>query len=196
MLKRNLIFSSFGMLFVFWLFLYYVLFLAWVRPWAFDNIVSWIGVGILLSALTTPVLYGIRRRRRGNVVKKQTIVTISGSGITINNMSVDSYVRNVKQTVQSSSTLQTSDQDTLQELIDKLKTTLEPAAQKHPRDVGDAIRYAGDLAEELSQPKPRKHSLEVSIGGLKSAAKAVATIAPTVLSVAEEIAKFVVKFVS
>jgi hypothetical protein len=68
---------------------------------------------------------------------------------------------------------------------------LAEAAKSRPADAERVAAQTESVAKELAQPKPNKRFLDLSVEGLKEAARAVGDIAPTVIAVAGKIAAFV-----
>ena len=124
-------------------------------------------------------------------------VTMSQDNISIQNVigpvNVKAQLEHVTQIVRNASAVQAEKKDQLSELLEQLKHALEGAVERQPEDSQRVIQAAEMVASEVSKEKPNKSFLGLSAEGLKEAAKAVSGIAPTVLSVAAQIAEFVGK---
>jgi len=106
-------------------------------------------------------------------------------------VNIKSRLDNVTQTVKNAQSLPDDKRDELTQLLADLKAALEPIESARQDDTERVVRTAELVATEAAKPKPDKGFLDISIEGLKKAAKTVEDIAPTVLTVASRIATFV-----
>ena len=120
----------------------------------------------------------------------RNIVSVTGSN---NITNVDADLKNVQQQIGNVSTLAEDQKKQLEELVEEFRKELVKVGDDH---LAEAELISGRLEEVVASaakpPEQRKKGiLELSVNGLKDAAKAVATVVPTLLPVAEKIATFV-----
>jgi hypothetical protein len=106
-------------------------------------------------------------------------------------VNIKSQLDRVTQIVKNAAAMPDDKRNQLAELIDELQEALKTAAEKRPEDSERIARTAELVATEVAKEKPDKGFLNITVEGLKQAAKAVEDIAPTVLSVAGKVASFV-----
>jgi ABC-type transporter Mla subunit MlaD len=106
-------------------------------------------------------------------------------------VNIKSQFDRVTQIVKNAATMPNDKRNQLAELIDELQEALKTAAEKRPEDSERVVRSAELVATEVAKEKPDKGFLNITVEGLKQAAKAVEDIAPTVISVAAKVARFV-----
>lgn len=117
-------------------------------------------------------------------------IDVGGSAI----INIDSVLTDVVQTIGGASGLAPAEKDELDSLVRSLTSDLDRIKVAHPDEVkaiADALK--GAIANATKAPPERKQSfLELSAKGLKDAAELVKDVAPSVLTTASLIAKFVV----
>ena len=141
------------------------------------------------------LLHQVRREGRyGSEVRENVINIVAGQigGIDMSNQSfsfgnvvgpvnINSTLNRVAQTVNAIPTLDAARQQEWAALVEELRAALAEATKQRPADAERVASQTESVAKELSQPKPNKRFLDISVEGLKGAAKAVADIAPTVI---------------
>lgn len=117
-------------------------------------------------------------------------IEVGGSAI----INIDSVLNNVTQTIGAAPGLDSSQKSQLEALVASLKTELHKLPASHAdetKEITGALEKA--VASAARPPQERKRSLlELSAKGLKDAAELVGDIAPTILTTAGLIAKFIV----
>jgi hypothetical protein len=106
-------------------------------------------------------------------------------------VNIKSKLERVTQTVKNAQTLPKDKRQQLAQLIDDLQAALKATAERKPEESEAVAQAAEAVANEAVKEKPNKGFLNITVEGLKSAAKAVEDIAPTVIGVAAKIASFV-----
>ena len=106
-------------------------------------------------------------------------------------VNIKAQLDRVTQIVKNAAAMPDDKRNQLAELIDELQEALKTAAEKRPEDSERVVRTAELVATEVAKEKPDKGFLNITVEGLKQAAKAVEDIAPTVISVAAKVASFV-----
>jgi hypothetical protein len=106
-------------------------------------------------------------------------------------VNIKSQLDHVTQIVKNASSLPQDKRQEFAELIEELQSAIKAALEKRPEDSERVVRTAELVATEVAKEKPDKGFLNITVEGLKQAAKAVEDIAPAVLSVAAKIASFV-----
>jgi hypothetical protein len=106
-------------------------------------------------------------------------------------VNIKSSLENVVQIVHSAKSLSTERRTELSALIKELQQALEPLAKEHPEETDRVAKSAEMVVSEAVKEKPNRSFLDISIEGLKEAAKAVESIAPTVIKIAGKVAAFV-----
>jgi len=112
-------------------------------------------------------------------------------GSVVGPVNINSTLDRVTQTVNAMPALDPAKQQEWRALIEELRAALAEASRQRPAEAERVASQTETLAKELAQPKPNRRFLDLSVEGLKEAAKAVADIAPTVLAVAAKVAAFV-----
>ena len=107
-------------------------------------------------------------------------------------VNVKARLDHVTQVVNAAPAVTDAKKQEFSNLIEELKQALtSAAATAKPEDTQRVIQAAEMVASEVTKEKPNKSFLAITTEGLKEAAKAIETIAPTVLGVAAKIATFV-----
>ncbi len=116
-------------------------------------------------------------------------INVTGHAI----VAIDSTLTNVSQTISIAQGLDSNQKSKLAAMVESLKTELDTLKSSHPdeaKEIADAVQKA--VATASKPPEERKKNLlQLSARGLTDAAELVKGIAPTVLSTAGLIAKFV-----
>jgi len=102
-------------------------------------------------------------------------------------LNLKSTLKNVQQSVGE---IQTQDEDSkkeLQALIGKLSQELEKAPAEKKEQAEAVAQTAQSLVEQAKAEKPNRTMLQISGEGLKQAAKNLADVMPTVVSIAAQI---------
>jgi hypothetical protein len=117
-------------------------------------------------------------------------INVGGSAI----INIDATLNNVTQTIGGATTLDRDQKERLEELVQPLKSELLKLEKTHAAEVAEitgALEKA--VANAVRPAQERKKSiLQLSAKGLKDAAELVKDVAPTVLTAAATIAKFIV----
>jgi len=139
------------------------------------------------------ILYGEGSTNQNVVVTGE--VAMSQDNINIHHVSgsviVKSRLNRVNQTIRTAPSVSEEKKQELEALMDELKQALEPATDAQPEDSQRVVEAAEYVAAEVAKQKPSKKFLDITTEGLMEAARAVASIAPTVLTVASQIATVV-----
>jgi hypothetical protein len=177
----------------------FLAFVAWFPAWLIPAVLGVVGflfimaISIPLRRKSEPIPHH-EPKRQGDIYVTHPSYTynINGNSGVIN---MNSWLKDVTQTIQNSPALPTEDQKALQKLMADLTVALKPASETQADDAAKVVKYAKDAADELSSRKPNKRLLGLSMDGLQEAAKAVALAAPTILTVVGQIVDFVSKTV-
>ncbi len=131
-----------------------------------------------------------------NMVGQQIGVDMSKDKIQVSNVvgpvNIKSRLERVTQIVRNAPMLPADQQERLAALIAELQEALKTVAEQRPEDGERVAKTAELVVAEATKEKPDRGFLDLSIEGLKQAAKAVEDLAPTVMRVAMKIAAFVV----
>ena len=106
-------------------------------------------------------------------------------------VNIKSKLDRVSQVVNAAPKLDDPSKTEFQNLMNELRGALESIAEQKPQDSERVAQAAEMVANEVAKDEPSKSFLAISAEGLKEAAKAVESIAPSVLAVAQKIATFV-----
>lgn len=118
-------------------------------------------------------------------------IDVSGGSANIN---IDSTLTNVTQTIGSTNSLDAPQKAQLEQMVAALTAELSRLKEEHADEkaaIETALKAAVDTATKPSAER-KKSILQLSAKGLKDAADLVKDIAPTVISTADLIAKFIV----
>jgi hypothetical protein len=122
-------------------------------------------------------------------------VSMSQDHISVSNVvgpvNIKSKLDRVSQVVSTAPKLDAPSKEEFQRLLQELQHALESVATQKPQDAERVTQAAETVANEVAKDEPSKSFLAITAEGLKEAAKTVASIAPSVLTVAEKIATFV-----
>lgn len=117
-------------------------------------------------------------------------INVGGSAI----INIDSVLNNVAQTIGTAPGLDSEQKSRLEAMVQSLKTDLEKLKATHAdeaKEIADALEKA--VANAAKPPQERKQGiLNLSAKGLKEAAELVKDTAPSILTTASLIAKFIV----
>lgn len=106
-------------------------------------------------------------------------------------VNIKSQLDHVTQIVKNASSMPDDKRQEFANLIDELQKAVKVALDKRPEDTERVVRTAELVATEVTKEKPDKGFLNITVEGLKQAAKTLEDIAPAVISVAAKIASFV-----
>ena len=84
-----------------------------------------------------------------------------------------------------------SQRSELQNLFKELQTAVVLAEKSKPEDAARVVQTAELVATEVAKAKPDRSFLKITTKGLEEAAKAVESIAPSIVKVVASIAKLV-----
>jgi hypothetical protein len=116
-------------------------------------------------------------------------INVGGSAI----INIDAVLSNVTQTIGTAPGLDATQKSQLEALVQSLKTDLDKLKVSHAdetNEIADALEKA--VTNAAKPPQERKKSLlQLSARGLKEAAELVKDIAPSILTTADLIAKFI-----
>ena len=130
-----------------------------------------------------------------NVVTGNLEVDMSKDKIQVQNVvgpvNIKSRLDHVTQMVNATGSLKDADRQALSKLIEEMKDALRTASEKRPEEADRVASSMETVTSELAKSKPDKPFLNISLDGLKQAAKALEDIAPSVLTTAGRIAAFV-----
>lgn len=120
----------------------------------------------------------------------RNIVSVTGNN---NITTVDANLQNVQQQIGSFSTLAEDQKKQLKELVEEFRKELVKVGDDHLAEADLISRRLEEVVASAAKPpeQRKKGILEISVNGLKDAAKTVAAVVPTLLPVAEKIAAFV-----
>lgn len=116
-------------------------------------------------------------------------INVGGSAI----INIDSTLNNVTQTIGDSPGLDPSQKSQLEAMIMSLKADMARLKESHAdetKEIADALEKAVATAAKPPQER-KKNLLQLSAKGLKEAAELVKDTAPSILTTAEQIAKFI-----
>jgi hypothetical protein len=116
-------------------------------------------------------------------------INVTGPAI----VAIDSTLNNVIQTIGAAQGLNDNEKSKLGEMVQSLRTELDAIKSSHPEEAKEIAEAAQKAVVTASKPpeERKKSLLQLSAKGLTEAAELVKDIAPTVLSTAGLIAKFV-----
>ena len=116
-------------------------------------------------------------------------IKVGGSAI----INIDSALNNVTQTISDAPGLDPAQKSQLETLVMSLKADLAKLRESHGdevKEIADALEKA--VANAAKPPQERKKNLlQLSAKGLKEAAELVKDTAPSILTAADQIAKFI-----
>lgn len=112
------------------------------------------------------------------------------------NVTIKSTLTNVTQTIGSLSDAEASTRTELEELVRMLNDALQQAPDDKVEEAEAVAQYAQVLVEKAAEEKPNKTMVQITGRGLKQAAKNLADVTPTVLSIATQIVATVSKLVA
>lgn len=124
----------------------------------------------------------------GGVDMSRDKIQVSG---VVGPVNIKSRLDQVTQVVSNASAMDAGQKQEFVRLIGMLKEALSAAGDKRPSDNQRVAQAAELVATEIAKPKPNKGFLNITVEGLKEAARAVEDIAPGVIKVAGTIAAFV-----
>lgn len=128
-------------------------------------------------------------RSEGNSTMSNQI-HVGGNAI----INIDSFLNNINQSIDVSSSLKPDEQSELKRLTTQLANELKLIESSHREEtlqILDAVKRVADVASKPASER-RESILKLTAKGLTDAAELVGKIAPTVLQTAVDIGKFVI----
>lgn len=150
----------------------------------------------LLTQVSKPGTYASAARDLiVNYVAGNLEVDMSKDKIQVQNVvgpvNIKSRLDDVTQVVNTAGSLRDVDREAFKKLVAEMTEALSSVADKRPDDTARVASTIETVGAELAKPKPNRGFLNITAEGLKEAAKALADIAPQVISVAGRIAAFI-----
>ncbi len=108
-------------------------------------------------------------------------------------VNIKSTLTNVSQTVGALPGADESTKDELKQLIQQLSQALEQAPPDKVEEAEAVAKSAELLVQTANEEKPNKTMVQITGEGLKQAAKNIAEVMPTVLTIATQIVTTVAK---
>jgi hypothetical protein len=124
----------------------------------------------------------------GEIDMSKDKIQVSGVAGPVN---IKSQLDRVTQIVKQAPAMPDEKKREFTQLVAELREALKAAAETRPDDSERIVRTAELVATEVAKDKPDKGFLNITVEGLKQAAKAVEDIAPAVIGVAAKVARFV-----
>jgi hypothetical protein len=117
-------------------------------------------------------------------------IKVGGSAI----INIDSVLNNVTQTIEAARGLNDAQKSQLEALVSSFKTELQAVEATHAEEAKEITTALEKAVGNAAKPdaERKKSILEVSAKGLKEAAELVKDVAPAVIMIAGQIAKFIV----
>ncbi len=121
--------------------------------------------------------------------------TMSGNfqGAIIN---IKSTLTNTTQTVNATPTLEPDLKEELTQLLEQLQEVLTQVPEDKGEDAEAVAQTAEALIESATTENPNKTMVKISGKGLKQAAKNLAAVTPTVVTIATQIVNAITKFIN
>lgn len=115
----------------------------------------------------------------------------SFGNVTGSNVNVDSVLNQAVQSIGAASSVNDTEKQQLTELIEQLKNELQKTPSEK-KDEADALaKIAKTLIEEGTEVQPNKTMVQITADGLKKAAENIASVMPSVLTIASSIIRTV-----
>jgi hypothetical protein len=116
-------------------------------------------------------------------------ISVGGNAI----INIDAVLSNVSQTIGASAGLNPDQKTSLDTLVHKLQTELDPIKGSHPDESKEIVEALQKAVIAASKPtaERKKPFLDLSATGLLQTAQLVANVAPAVVIAAEKIATFI-----
>lgn len=122
-------------------------------------------------------------------------VTMSQDNINVHNVggivNVKATLTNAIFKIEGATAIGDSQRSELQNLFKELQTAVVLAEKSKPEDAARVVQTAELVATEVAKAKPDRSFLKITTKGLEEAAKAVESIAPSIVKVVASIAKLV-----
>lgn len=135
-----------------------------------------------LTALGRTIL---RDPEYANQNTSSTVINVTGNqGVIIN---ANSILKDVTQTIDSSSHFASESKDNLKSLVEQLEKALNEVPVEHAEDVEAVAEMAKSLVGKLDKDSPNKALMKISAASLKQAAQNLAAVAPSVITIAAQI---------
>jgi hypothetical protein len=112
-------------------------------------------------------------------------------------MTLNTLFDDAKQQVNQSRGLSDKDKETLDGLLDMLRTGLQREGQKdsgNQEAASEMAKQAARIAEEAAKDTPAWHNIKIEAEGLVAAAKNLAVATPYVLPIAQQILTFAARY--
>ncbi len=123
-------------------------------------------------------------------------ITISDSDFSGANVNIRSKLKDVNQTIGALSNTDPALKEELKKLTKALNDALQQAPADKAEDTETVAHYAEMLIDEAGEEQPNKRMIQVTGEGLKQAAQNLASVVPTVLSIATQIVAKVTQLVA
>lgn len=137
------------------------------------------------SALTAHGRTVLRDPEYASSKGSSTVINVTGNqGVIVN---ANSILKDVTQAIDSSSHFPQDSKDDLRSLIIQLNEALDKVSSEHSESTEAIAETAKSLVEASDKDVPNKTLMKISAEGLQQAAKNIATVAPTVANVVNEI---------
>ena len=117
---------------------------------------------------------------------KYTTGNIIGS-----NVSINSNLQNVRETIGAAKTVDDTTKAQLDQLLQQLSENLKKLPAEKATDAEAVAEAAGDLVKKATADKPNQKSVEISGKGLLEAAEGIASVVPIALKIVSTVSKFV-----
>lgn len=109
-------------------------------------------------------------------------------------LNIESILTNVSQSIGRIPSADPATKDELKQLIKNLNEALQKVPPEKEEEAEAVAKSAKLLVDEVAKDKPNKTMVQISADGLKQAAKNIAGVMPTVLSIATQIVTTIKKF--
>jgi len=107
-------------------------------------------------------------------------------------VNIGSVLHSVNQSIQENSYLSLSDRQEINLLLKELVDVLKQIPPENVDEAEAVEKMAKDLVENATKEKPNKKLIEISVEGLKKAAKDLSIIIPSVLLISEKLISFII----
>ena len=106
-------------------------------------------------------------------------------------VNIKATLTNAKFKIEGATAIGDSQRSELQDLFKELETAVALTEESNPEDAARVAQTADLVASEVAKAKPDRSFLEITTKGLMEAAKALESVAPSIISVVASIAKLV-----
>jgi hypothetical protein len=118
--------------------------------------------------------------------KNKSTFNITSSGQM--NLTIQSTLNNVAQHINVTPNIDNASKTEILELVQRLKTALASVPSDKSEEAEVVATYAEELVKDASAEQPKKAKIQISKQGLLQAAKNLASVVPSVLEIATNIA--------